>query len=78
MVTKTAVFPLPHIEDYLNALAGVQYFTTLDLASGFWQVPVHPDSIEKTAFVSHMGSYEFLAMPFGLKNAPATLMYLED
>ena len=75
-VTKTAVFPLPRIEDYLDALVGVQYFTTLDLASRFWQVPVHPDSIEKTAFVSHMGFYEFLVMPFGLKNAPATFQKL--
>ena len=75
-VTKTQVYPLPRIEDYLDALAGVRYFSTLDLASGFWQVPIHPDSIEKTAFMSHAGSYEFLVMLFGLKNTPATFQRL--
>ena len=47
-VTKTQVYLLPRIDDYLDALAGVHYFSTLDLASRFWQVPMHPDSIEKT------------------------------
>ena len=75
-VTKINVYPLPRIGDYLDALAGVRYFTTLDLASGFWQVPMHPESIEKTAFVSHAGSYEFLIMPFGLKNAPSMFQRL--
>ena len=50
-VTKTKVFPLSRIEDYLNALAGVQYFLILGLASGFL---VHPNLIEKMAFVSHI------------------------
>ena len=54
-------------------MGGVQSFTTLDLASGFWQVL---DSIEKTVFVSHMGSYEFLVIPFELKNAPVTFQKL--
>ena len=75
-VMRTDVFPLPRIEDYLDALAGTRYFTTLDLASGFWQVPMHEDSIDKTAFVSHAGSYEFTVMPFGLKNAPYTFQRL--
>ena len=48
----------------------------LDLVSGFWQVPMYPDSIEKMAFMSHAGSYEFLVMLFGLKNTPATFQQL--
>ena len=75
-ITKTDVYPLPRIEDYLDALSGACFFSTLDLAAGFWQVPMHPDSIEKTAFVSHAGSYEFTVMPFGLKNAPSTFQRL--
>ena len=48
------------------------YFTTLDLKSGYWQIPVHLDDREKTAFVTHGGLYEFNRMPFGLATAPAT------
>lgn len=51
--------PLPQIDDTLDSLAQSQYFTTLDLASGYWQVRVDPASQEKTAFAMHFGLHEF-------------------
>ena len=56
----------------LAALEGCKYFTKLDAASGYWQVPMEESSIPKTAFICTEGLYEFLVMPFGLTNAPAT------
>jgi hypothetical protein len=65
-------FPLPNISDILDKLGRAQYFTTLDLASSFHQVEMEPNSVEKTAFSTETGHYEFLRMPFGLKNSPPT------
>ena len=69
-VTTADSFPLPRIDDLLDQLGNSQYFSTIDLASGFWQIRMHPSSQEKTAFVVPQGLYEFRVMPFGLTNAP--------
>ena len=56
----------------LDTLAGSQWFTTLNLLSGYWQVQLNQADREKTAFTTHQGLFEFKRMPFGLSNAPAT------
>ena len=75
-VTKSDTFPLPRIDDLLDQLGNSKYFTTLDLAAGYWQIRVADDSIEKTAFVTSNGLFEFRVMPFGLTNAPAVFQRL--
>ncbi len=70
-ITKRDVYPLPRIDDNLAALGRSQFFTALDLAAGYWQIPVAEKDKEKTAFVTQRGLYEFNVMPFGLTNSPA-------
>ena len=71
-VTKKDNHPLPRIDELLDTFEGKKWFTSLDLASGYWQVPIEEKDKEKTAFITHEGLYEFEVMPFGLCNAPAT------
>ena len=73
-VTKLDEFPLPRIDDNLDLLSGARYFTTLDLASGYWQVYTHGEDITRKDGIR----YSFTKMPFGLVNAPVTFQRLME
>lgn len=68
--------PMPHPEDVFAMMAGTTIFAKLDITSMFWQIEIAPEDIEKTAFTTNYGLFEFLMMPFGLTNAPATAVRL--
>ncbi|XP_073405607.1 uncharacterized protein [Dendrobates tinctorius] len=77
-ITHKDTYPLPRIEESLAALKTANYFSTLDLTSGYWQVPVAEADNEKTAFTTPMGLCEFNYMPFGLCTAPGTFQQLME
>jgi hypothetical protein len=74
--TEQDKYPLPLISDIFDSLEGARWFSSLDLASGYWQMEVAEEDKKKTAFISKHGLYEFNRMPFGLTNAPASFQRL--
>ena len=71
-ITLKYKYPIPRIDELLDNMAGAQYFTKLDLQQGYHQIRVKPEHVQRTAFQTKFGSFQFRVMPFGLTNAPAT------
>jgi hypothetical protein len=69
-------YPLPRVDDLLDRLAGAKVFSRIDLKSGYYQIRIAKEDIEKTACRTRYGSYDFVVMPFRLYNAPATFTTL--
>ncbi|XGW28157.1 hypothetical protein V3C99_008173, partial [Haemonchus contortus] len=76
--TKQDAYPLPRIDMILHSLKGRKYFSTLDMASGYWQIPMSEDAKAKSAFVTSEGLFQFRVLPFGLCTSPARFQRLMD
>jgi len=77
-VSRKDSYTLPRVDDLLDSLSDAQWFSTLELRSGYWQVEIDPGDHEKTAFSTQNGLFQFRVMPFGLCNAPSTFQRLME
>ena len=77
-VTVRDSHPIPRQDDSIDSLSSSTYFSVMDLSSGYWQVQLHPQDKDKTAFTTGTGLYQFTVMPFGLVNAPMTFQRLME
>ena len=77
-LTRKDSYPMQRIDDLMNALNGARLFSSLDMASGYYQIPVAPEDIHKTAFICHLGLFEFEVAPFGLATIPETYQRMID
>ena len=73
-LTVTDLEPMITAKDLFQRLGKSKYYSKIDLSKGYWQIPVAEEDIEKTAFITPDGTYDFLRMPFGMKNSGATLV----
>ncbi|CAM5125626.1 unnamed protein product [Eretmochelys imbricata] len=71
-------YPMPRTDELLEKLGQAQFISTLDLTKGYWQVLLDESTKERSAFITHVGLYEFNVLPFGLQNAPTTFQRLVD
>ena len=71
-------YPTPHIQDFTSQLSGSTVFSKIDLVRAYHQIPVHPDDVPKTAVITPFGLFEFVRMPFGLRNAAQTFQRFMD
>jgi hypothetical protein len=78
LVTEADVYPLPNMLDFADRLHGCTVFSKIDLRKGYWQIPVAAEDIKKTAISTPFGLFEFLRMPFGLRNAGSSFQRMLD
>ena len=78
MMSQSDPYQMPRMEVLRQKMAKAKIFSTIDLTKGYYQVPMDPRDKHKTSFIKEFGKFQFLVMPFGLKNAPSTFQRMMD